>query len=147
VDLPAPARRSQQSVVSRLSKERASRVRPGYLPAAKTVVASAALGCLTSTPAFGWNAQIAVIAKRCSERVKSTTPKGIGSTNVLVFDEKNALIATLDINVVGTTAREVRTERYDDRLGKGNDLQCSLAWNRRHFGRRSPIPRTTIATR
>ena len=27
------------------------------------------------------------------------TPKGIGSTNVLVFDEKNALIATLDINV------------------------------------------------
>jgi hypothetical protein len=46
------------------------------------------------------------------------TPKGIGSTNVLVFDEKNALIATLDINVVGTMAREVRTERYDDRLGK-----------------------------
>jgi hypothetical protein len=46
------------------------------------------------------------------------TPKGIGSTNVLVFDEKNALIATLDINVVGTTAREVRAERYDDRLGK-----------------------------
>ena len=46
------------------------------------------------------------------------TPKGVGSTNVLVFDEKNALIATLDINVVGTTAREVRTERYDDRLGK-----------------------------
>jgi hypothetical protein len=46
------------------------------------------------------------------------TPKGIGSTNVLVFDEKNALIATLDINVVGTAAREVRTERYDDRLGK-----------------------------
>jgi pilus assembly protein CpaC len=44
------------------------------------------------------------------------TPKGIGSTNVLVFDEKNALIATLDINVVGTG--EVRTERYDDRLGK-----------------------------
>jgi hypothetical protein len=46
------------------------------------------------------------------------TPKGVGSTNVLVFDEKNTLIATLDINVVGTTAREVRTERYDDRVGK-----------------------------
>ena len=46
------------------------------------------------------------------------TPKGVGSTNVLVFDEKNSLIATLDINVVATTAREVRTERYDDRLGK-----------------------------
>jgi hypothetical protein len=46
------------------------------------------------------------------------TPKGIGSTNVLVFDEKNALIATLDINVVATTTREVRTERYNDRLGK-----------------------------
>jgi hypothetical protein len=30
------------------------------------------------------------------------TPKGIGSTNVLVFDEKNTLIATLDINVEGT---------------------------------------------
>ena len=46
------------------------------------------------------------------------TPKGVGSTNVLVFDEKNALIATLDINVVGTRPREVRAERYDDRVGK-----------------------------
>jgi hypothetical protein len=39
------------------------------------------------------------------------TPRSVGSTNVLVFDEKNALIATLDINVVGTAIpREVRAE-------------------------------------
>ena len=37
------------------------------------------------------------------------TPRGIGSTNVLVFDEKNTLIATLDISVVGT-AREAYNE-------------------------------------
>jgi hypothetical protein len=37
------------------------------------------------------------------------TPKGIGSTNVLVFDEKNTLIATLDINVE-STARETYNE-------------------------------------
>jgi hypothetical protein len=46
------------------------------------------------------------------------TPKGVGSTNVLVFDEKSALIATLDINVVGTTAREVRAETHDEMRGK-----------------------------
>ena len=46
------------------------------------------------------------------------TPKGIGSTNVLVFDEKNTLIATLDINVVGTTAREVRSQTYGEMPGK-----------------------------
>jgi hypothetical protein len=46
------------------------------------------------------------------------TPRSVGSTNVLVFDEKNALIATLDINVVGTTAREVRAETYDQMRGK-----------------------------
>ena len=45
------------------------------------------------------------------------TPRSIGSTNVLVFDEKNALIATLDINVVPTTAREVRAETYDEAPG------------------------------
>jgi Pilus formation protein N terminal region len=44
------------------------------------------------------------------------TPKGIGSTNVLVFDEKNALIATLDINVVGTAAREVRAETHNNEI-------------------------------
>ena len=43
------------------------------------------------------------------------TPKGIGSTNVLVFDEKNALIATLDINVVGTT---VRSQTHGELPGK-----------------------------
>lgn len=47
------------------------------------------------------------------------TPKGVGSTNVLVFDEKNALIATLDINVGPTTrAREVRAETYDEISGR-----------------------------
>jgi hypothetical protein len=46
------------------------------------------------------------------------TPRGIGSTNVLVFDEKNALIATLDINVVPTRAREVRAETYDEIPGR-----------------------------
>ena len=41
------------------------------------------------------------------------TPKGIGSTNVFVFDEKNALIARMDVNVVGkyVKAQEVREER------------------------------------
>jgi Flp pilus assembly secretin CpaC len=46
------------------------------------------------------------------------TPKGVGSTNVLVFDEKNALIATLDINVVGTTAHEARSQTYGELPGK-----------------------------
>jgi Flp pilus assembly secretin CpaC len=44
------------------------------------------------------------------------TPKGIGSTNVLVFDEKNRLIATLDINVVGT--HEAREVTYDEVPGR-----------------------------
>ena len=46
------------------------------------------------------------------------TPKGVGSTNVLVFDEKNALIATLDINVVGRAALKVRAETYDEIPGR-----------------------------
>jgi hypothetical protein len=46
------------------------------------------------------------------------TPRGIGSTNVFVFDEKNTLIATLDINVVGKTALEVHEETYDEVPGR-----------------------------
>jgi pilus assembly protein CpaC len=46
------------------------------------------------------------------------TPKGIGSTNVFVFDEKNTLVATPDINVLGKTAQEVRQETYDEVPGR-----------------------------
>jgi hypothetical protein len=46
------------------------------------------------------------------------TPRSVGSTNVLVFDEKNALIATLDINVLASTARVVRPETHEDMRGK-----------------------------
>jgi Flp pilus assembly secretin CpaC len=53
-----------------------------------------------------------------SDREFVFTPRGIGSTNVFVFDEKNTLIATLDINVVGKTAREVREETYDEVPGR-----------------------------
>ena len=47
-----------------------------------------------------------------SDREFIFNPKGIGSTNVFVFDDKNLLIARLDINVVGRTATapEVREE-------------------------------------
>ncbi len=47
-----------------------------------------------------------------SDREFVFNPKGIGSTNVFVFDEKNKLIARLDINVVGKIAKaqEVREE-------------------------------------
>jgi Pilus formation protein N terminal region len=45
------------------------------------------------------------------------TPRGIGSTNVFVFDEKSKLIATLDINVVGT-AQEARAETYNEIPGR-----------------------------
>jgi Flp pilus assembly secretin CpaC len=46
------------------------------------------------------------------------TPKGIGSTNVFVFDEKSTLIATLDINVVSQTAPEAHAETYDEIPGR-----------------------------
>jgi Flp pilus assembly secretin CpaC len=53
-----------------------------------------------------------------SDREFIFNPKGIGSTNVFVFDEKNTLIARLDINVVGGTAGapEVREETYGGRV-------------------------------
>ena len=53
-----------------------------------------------------------------SDREFVFTPRGIGSTNVFVFDEKNTLIATLDVNVVGKTAREIREETYDEIPGR-----------------------------
>ena len=46
------------------------------------------------------------------------TPKGIGSTNVFVFDEKNTLMATLDIDVVSQTPQEVREETYEEIPGR-----------------------------
>jgi Flp pilus assembly secretin CpaC len=51
-----------------------------------------------------------------SDREFVFNPKGIGSTNVFVFDEKNRLIARLDINVVGKIAKvqEVREETYEE---------------------------------
>ena len=46
------------------------------------------------------------------------TPKGIGSTNVFVFDDKSKLIATLDINVVSQTVPEAHAETYDEIPGR-----------------------------
>ena len=66
-----------------------------------------------------------------SDRQFVFTPKGFGSTNVFVFDEKNTLIATLDINVVGKTEKpqEVREESYDEVPGRVRiyNVQGSLA--------------------
>jgi pilus assembly protein CpaC len=59
-----------------------------------------------------------VVVTPQSDREFVFTPRGIGSTNVFVFDEKNALVATLDINVVGKTPKEVRKETYDEVPGR-----------------------------
>jgi Flp pilus assembly secretin CpaC len=55
-----------------------------------------------------------------SDREFVFNPKGIGSTNVFVFDEKNTLIAKLDVNVVSKIAKaqEVRRETYGEAPGK-----------------------------
>ena len=74
------------------------------------------------------------------------TPKGVGSTNVLVFDEKNALIATLDINVVGTAIPAKSALRWAERPRSTMLPGVDKAAPRR-ADRRSPIRRTTIATR
>jgi pilus assembly protein CpaC len=69
-----------------------------------------------------------------SDREFVFNPKGIGSTNVFVFDEKNRLIARLDINVVGKIVRtqEVREEEasgnvrvYRGSLAKPALYQCN----------------------
>lgn len=46
-------------------------------------------------------------------------PRGVGSTNVFVFDEKNGLIARLDVKVVGATVntQQVREETYGEPPG------------------------------
>jgi pilus assembly protein CpaC len=64
-----------------------------------------------------------------SDREFVFTPRGIGSTNVFVFDEKNTLIATLDINVVSKTAEEAREKTYDEVPGRVRiyNVQGSLA--------------------
>jgi hypothetical protein len=51
-----------------------------------------------------------------SDRELVFNPKGIGSTNVFVFDDKNKLIARLDVNVVPKPVRlqEVREEPYGE---------------------------------
>jgi hypothetical protein len=51
---------------------RASRVRPGYLPAARMVVASAALGRLTSTLVFGQNAHPCPVIRHGPKRALKT---------------------------------------------------------------------------
>ena len=53
-----------------------------------------------------------------SDREFIFNPKGIGSTNVFVFDGKNMLIARLDIDVVGRSAMapEVREETNGGRV-------------------------------
>ncbi len=50
----------------------------------------------------------------------SLRQKGWGSTNVFVFDAKNALIGTLDIDVIAAMERPqpVREERYEEGPGR-----------------------------
>jgi hypothetical protein len=48
-----------------------------------------------------------------SDREVVLVPRGIGSTNVFVLDEKNSLIARLDINVLGGPVKE----EYGESLG------------------------------
>ena len=67
--LPARARRSPQSVVSRLSDKRARVACASRLPSGpRMAVACAALGRLTSTLVFGRNAQIAAIRRWRGDR-------------------------------------------------------------------------------
>ena len=51
-----------------------------------------------------------------SDREFIFNPKGIGSTNVFVFDDNNMLIAGLDINVVGRTANAPEVREETDRV-------------------------------
>lgn len=68
-----------------------------------------------------------------SDREFIFTPKAIGSTNVFVFNEKGALIASLDVNVVGqfvrTTVREetgrVKIYNVKGSLAKPALYQCN----------------------
>jgi len=55
-----------------------------------------------------------------SDREFLFNPRGIGSTNVFVFDEKNVLIARVDVNVVDriARAREVPGQTYDEVPGR-----------------------------
>lgn len=54
-----------------------------------------------------------------SDREFVLNPRGVGSTNVFVFDEKNGLIARLDVKVVGATVntQQVREETYGELPG------------------------------
>jgi Flp pilus assembly secretin CpaC len=54
-----------------------------------------------------------------SDREFIFNPRSVGSTNVFVFDDKNMLIATVDINVVGRTAKteENRVETFGEAPG------------------------------
>jgi Flp pilus assembly secretin CpaC len=54
-----------------------------------------------------------------SDREFIFNPRGIGSTNVFVFDDKSVLIARVEINVVGRTAkpREIREETSGEAPG------------------------------
>jgi hypothetical protein len=55
-----------------------------------------------------------------SDREFLFNPRGIGSTNVFVFDDKNVLIARVDVNVVDRMAKahEVREQTYDEVPGR-----------------------------
>ena len=70
-----------------------------------------------------------VVVTPQSDREFIFTPRGIGSTNVFVFDEKNTLIAMLDINVLRQTAQEVPKETYGEGAGRVRiyNIEGSLA--------------------
>ena len=55
-----------------------------------------------------------------SDREFLFNPRGVGSTNVFVFDDKNVLIAKVDVNVVDRVARAraVQEETYDEVPGR-----------------------------
>lgn len=55
-----------------------------------------------------------------SDREFLFNPRGIGSTNVFVFDDKNLLIARVDVNVVDRLAKvpEFKAETYDEIPGR-----------------------------
>ena len=55
-----------------------------------------------------------------SDREFLFNPRGIGSTNVFVFDDKNVLLARVDVNVVDRVAKtpEVKAETYDEVPGR-----------------------------
>jgi hypothetical protein len=60
-----------------------------------------------------------------SDRELVVNPRGIGSTNVFVFDDKNRLVARLDVNVVSNTKEPDVVRIYHGDLNKPATYQCN----------------------